>query len=84
MPEEETTDWEGVAKSFQIENELLRSFMKGTYVDARRNKRPPMSIPIREVLSWIEYHPMATMIFVYCLYLACMLSINLIDIQHRR
>lgn len=67
-PEEIPVNWEKVAKSFQIENEMLRAQMQG-YTMGRdsvlHRGLPFISLNIKDVVSWIEAHPMTAAVIVY-------------------
>lgn len=65
----EDIDWERLAKSFQIENEVLRDQMKGMLTYDRKHPVSTMSFGtmFREFITWIEAHPFAVIAIFYVL-----------------
>lgn len=63
MPEE--IDWEGLAKTFQIENEILRGQVTNMSSYRRQPVQMSFSLPLKDILTWIESHPFTVIAIAY-------------------
>lgn len=64
MTEEEGVDWRKVANDFQIENEVLKSQMRG-WQSYDKHHPIQVKVPWKDIVSWVERHPVLVAVIIY-------------------